>query len=170
MEEPLGFNPLKGFGEQWRGEGTTSRLGLVAVMVAMALAIVFGGLFAMVYLHNSGNSTEKWAILILAVGVVVLIGLGTALIAQGHKAVGITQPDNRTDRPLPDPARLKRFKQLLVVASAGLVVVWLLAWVGAWHGTDRPVAVLIGLGGTVVLVVLLMTVRGLQRKSQDNDI
>ena len=60
------------------------------------------------------------------------------------------------DRPSPDPEQLKQFKQLLVLSTVGLVVVWLLVWAAYSHGAAKAIGLAIGTPILFVLVVVVM--------------
>jgi glucose uptake protein GlcU len=144
----------------WRNKGRTFRLGFVLLWIAMAFGCVIGGLLAMVFIYGTGrgHSTQKWAMVALGAAAIVLIFVG----------VWLTSRTGKETRASPDPEKLKTFKQLIVLSSAGVVVVWLLVWAGTWRGTGRQVGVVVGLLGTIVLLLMFLAVRRLGRKLADS--
>lgn len=143
----------------WKSKGRTFRLGFVFVWTAMAFAGAIGWLFAMVFIFGTGrgHSTQKWTMVVLGAAALVLIFVGARLMSRTGKE----------SRESPDPEKLKKFKQLMVISSVAVVVVWLLVWAGTWRGTGRQVGVVVGLLGTIVLVLMVVAVRRLRRQIAD---
>ncbi len=62
-------------------------------------------------------------------------------------------------RPSPDPEQLKQFKQLLMLSTVGLMVVWLLVWAAYSHGAVKALGLAIGTPVLLGLVVVVMRQR-----------
>jgi hypothetical protein len=161
VSDPLGLDPFQGLKEQWKRDGKAARLGIVLIWLSAVVALAMGVLIAMIFESQSGHHEAKWALLFLAVGEVLLISLGVALITRGRRATSNNDPDQVSRQE-----KLRASRQLISLALVGLVVVWSLVCVGIWHSTNHGVAIVVGLTGIAFLLVLIATVRRVGREIQ----